>query len=127
MSAITRHFRTWEDVTNAVRPRTLADMATIPTSHDEQQVERANATGLTPVVFIHGLWLLPSSWDQWAEVFAQAGYTPVMAPWPDDPETVAEANAHPEVLANKSVGQIADYIGDLVGRLDKQPAIVGHS
>ena len=31
------------------------------------QVEKANATGLTPVVFIHGLWLLPSSWDRWAE------------------------------------------------------------
>lgn len=102
-------------------------MATIPATHDEQQVERANATDLTPVVFIHGLWLLPSSWDPWAEVFAEAGFTPVMAPWPDDPETVEEANAHPEVMANKTVGQVADYIGDLIGRLDKKPAIVGHS
>ncbi|MCW2982745.1 MAG: alpha/beta hydrolase [Conexibacter sp.] len=102
-------------------------MATIPVSHDEQQIEQANATGLTPVVFIHGLWLLPSSWDRWAEVFAQAGYTPVMAPWPDDPETVDEANAHPEVFAGKTVGQVADYIGGLIGRLDKKPAIVGHS
>ena len=41
----------------------------------EEQIERANATGLTPVVFIHGLWLLPSSWDRWAEVFEEAGYT----------------------------------------------------
>lgn len=102
-------------------------MATLPVSHDEQQVERANASGLTPVVFIHGLWLLPSSWDRWAEVFAEAGFTPVMAPWPDDPETVEEANAHPEVMANKTVGQVADYIGDLIGKLDKKPAIVGHS
>lgn len=102
-------------------------MATVPVSHDEQQVERANATGLTPVVFIHGLWLLPSSWDAWAEVFAEAGFTPVMAPWPDDPETVGEANAHPEVLAHKTVGQVADYIGDLIGKLDKKPALVGHS
>jgi pimeloyl-ACP methyl ester carboxylesterase len=102
-------------------------MATIPASHDEQQIDDANATGLTPVVFIHGLWLLPSSWDRWADVFAQAGYTPVMAPWPDDPETVEEANAHPEVFAGKTVGQIADYIGGLIGRLDKKPAIVGHS
>jgi len=102
-------------------------MATIPVSHDEQQIEQANASGLTPAVFIHGLWLLPSSWDRWAEVFAQAGYTPVMAPWPDDPETVDEANAHPEVFAGKTVGQVADYIGGLIGRLDKKPAIVGHS
>jgi non-heme chloroperoxidase len=102
-------------------------MATLPISHDEQQVERANASGLTPVVFIHGLWLLPSSWDRWAEVFAEAGFTPVMAPWPDDPETVEEANAHPEVMAKKSVGQVADYIADLISKLDDKPAIVGHS
>jgi non-heme chloroperoxidase len=102
-------------------------MATLPVSHDEHQVEQANASGLTPVVFIHGLWLLPSSWDRWAEAFAEAGFTPVMAPWPDDPETVEEANANPEVFAKKSVGQVADYIGDLIGKLDKKPAIVGHS
>jgi non-heme chloroperoxidase len=102
-------------------------MASTPTTHDEHQVEQANATGLTPVVFIHGLWLLPSSWDNWAAVFADAGYAPVMAPWPDDPETVEEANAHPEVMANKSVGDIADYIGGLIERLDRKPAIIGHS
>ncbi|HWI74097.1 MAG TPA: alpha/beta hydrolase [Baekduia sp.] len=103
-------------------------MAAIPTApHDEQQIDHANSTGLTPVVFIHGLWLLPSSWDRWAEVFAEAGYTPVMAPWPDDPETVEEANAHPEVFAGKTVGQVADSIGGLIAKLDKKPAIVGHS
>ena len=32
---------------------------------EQRQVERANVSGRTPVVFIHGLWLLPSSWDRW--------------------------------------------------------------
>jgi non-heme chloroperoxidase len=99
-------------------------MATIPASLDEQQVEAANASGLTPVVFIHGLWLLPSSWDRWVEVFAEAGFAPVEAPWPDDPATVEEANAHPEVMAKKSVGQVADAIAELIGKLDQKPAIV---
>jgi len=102
-------------------------MATLPASHGEQEVARANESGLTPVVFIHGLWLLPSSWEPWAEVFAEAGFAPVLAPWPDDPETVDEANAHPEVLAKKTVGQVADSIGELIGKLDKKPAIIGHS
>jgi pimeloyl-ACP methyl ester carboxylesterase len=101
--------------------------ATTPLSHDEQQIEQANETGLTPVLFIHGLWLLPSSWDRWAAVFADAGYTPVLPGWPDDPDTVDEANAHPEVFAGKSVGQVADHIGALVSKLDKKPAIIGHS
>ncbi len=102
-------------------------MAATTLSHDEQQIDQANASGLTPAVFIHGLWLLPSSWDRWAEVFAQAGYIPVLPGWPDDPETVDEANAHPEVFAGKTVGQVADHLSDLVGKLNKKPAVLGHS
>jgi non-heme chloroperoxidase len=90
-------------------------------------VERVNATGRTPVVFIHGLWLLPSSWDRWAAVFEEAGYAPITPGWPDDPETVAEANAHPEVLANKTVGQVADHYAAVIGKLGRKPAVVGHS
>jgi non-heme chloroperoxidase len=101
--------------------------ATTPLAHDEQQIEHANGTGLTPVVFIHGLWLLPSSWDRWAEVFAEAGFTPVQPGWPDDPETVEEANAHPEVFAGKSVGQVADHMGGLIARLERKPVVIGHS
>ncbi|WP_026423881.1 alpha/beta hydrolase [Actinokineospora inagensis] len=95
--------------------------------HDTEQVDRANASGRTPVVFVHGLWLLPSSWDRWAAVFDAAGYAPVTASWPDDPETAAEANAHPEVLAGKTVGQVADHVAELIGALDRKPAVVGHS
>jgi pimeloyl-ACP methyl ester carboxylesterase len=97
------------------------------TEHRAEQIERANETGLTPVVFVHGLWLLPSSWDRWAEVFEEAGYTAVSPGWPDDPETVEEANAHPEVFANKTVGQVADHFAELIGKLQKKPAVVGHS
>ncbi|OLC25539.1 MAG: alpha/beta hydrolase [Actinobacteria bacterium 13_1_20CM_2_65_11] len=91
------------------------------------EIEHANATGLTPVVFIHGLWLLPSSWDRWAEVFEKAGYTALTPGWPDDPQTVAEAKAHPEVFAHKTVGQVADHYADVIGGLKKKPAVIGHS
>ncbi len=101
-------------------------MSTV-TEHDELQVERANASGLKPVVFIHGLWLLPSSWDRWAEHFEGAGFTSLTPGWPDDPETVSEANEHPEVFAHKTVGQVADHMAGLVGRLTTRPAILGHS
>src|SRR5438094_8876628 len=73
--------------------------ATTIVEHEMQQVQRANATGRPPVVFIHGLWLLPSSWDRWAKVFEDAGYTALTPGWPDDPATVEEANASPEVFA----------------------------
>ncbi|HEY0345877.1 MAG TPA: alpha/beta hydrolase [Solirubrobacteraceae bacterium] len=95
--------------------------------HELDGVDRANATGLAPVVFIHGLWLLPSSWDRWAAVFEEAGYAPLTPGWPDDPETVDEANAHPEVFAGKTVGQVADHYSDVIGMLDRKPAVIGHS
>ena len=93
----------------------------------DERLERANASGLQPIVFIHGLWLLPSSWDRWATVFEEAGYATVSPGWPDDPDTVEEANAHPEVFAHKSVGQVADSYAEVIGRLDKKPALIGHS
>jgi pimeloyl-ACP methyl ester carboxylesterase len=101
---------------------------TITSSEREtRQVEQANASGRTPVVFIHGLWLLPSSWDNWAELFEEAGYAPVTPSWPDDPETVEEARANPDVLAKKTLKQVADHTADVIGRLEKKPAVMGHS
>jgi len=95
--------------------------------HDAAQLERANASGRIPVVFVHGLWLLPSSWDRWVGLFESAGYSAIAAGWPDDPENVEAAKAHPEVFAHKSVGQIADHLEGVIGGLTQKPAIVGHS
>jgi pimeloyl-ACP methyl ester carboxylesterase len=97
------------------------------TERETQQVEQANASGKTPVVFIHGLWLLPSSWDNWVQLFEEAGYAGVTPDWPDDPETVEEARANPDVFAGKTLGQIADHTADVIGKLDKKPAVMGHS
>jgi non-heme chloroperoxidase len=97
------------------------------TERELKQVERANASGATPVVFIHGLWLLPSSWDPWVAFFEQAGYVGLTPDWPDDPPTVVGARAEPEVLAKKTLRQIADHTADVIARLDKKPVVMGHS
>ena len=97
------------------------------TEHEAKQIDRANTAGSTPVVFVHGLWLLPTSWDRWAELFEKNGYTALTPGWPDDPDTVAEAKAHPEVFANKSVGDVADHFEDVIRGLKKKPAVIGHS
>jgi pimeloyl-ACP methyl ester carboxylesterase len=92
-----------------------------------EQVEQANESGHLPVVFIHGLWLLPSSWDRWAALFADAGYAPLSPGWPDDPDTVEEALADPDVFADKTIAQVADHYSDVIGQLKMRPAVVGHS
>ena len=97
------------------------------TDHEAAQVACANASTAKPVVFVHGLWLLPSSWDRWVTLFEEAGYVAVTPGWPDDPATVAEAREHPEVFAHKGISQIADYEEALIRRLDRKPVIIGHS
>jgi len=106
---------------------TTDSTAALLDEHEAQQIERANASNLVPVVFIHGLWLLPSSWDRWAKAFEEAGYAALTPSWPDDPDTVEEADAHPEAFAHKTVGQVADHFIDVVGRLSRKPAVIGHS
>jgi pimeloyl-ACP methyl ester carboxylesterase len=101
-------------------------MATI-SDRENRQIEAANVSGNTPVVFIHGLWLLPSSWNNWVEFFEENGYAGLTPDWPDDPETVEEARANPDVLAKKSLKQIADHTADVIGGLQKKPAVMGHS
>jgi non-heme chloroperoxidase len=101
-------------------------MASI-SERETREIEAANASGNTPVVFIHGLWLLPSSWDNWADFFKEAGYAPLTPDWPDDPATVEGARAEPEVLANKTLKQVADHTTEVINALDKKPALMGHS
>jgi len=97
------------------------------TEHEAAQVEQANGSGRTPVVFVHGRWLLPNSWERWVGLFEEAGFVAVVPGWPDDPETVEQAKARPEVFAHKSVGQIADHFEGVIRRLAQKPVVIGHS
>src|SRR5215218_6518775 len=94
---------------------------------ENREIEAANASGNTPVVFIHGLWLLPSSWANWWDFFKNAGYAPLTPDWPDDPETVQKARENPDVLAKKTLKQVADHTTEIINALDKKPAVMGHS
>ena len=74
----------------------MNDMVPVPASgargsRPGQRVRQdANA-----VVFVHGLWLLDSSWDRWAAFFEEAGYGGDTR-LADDPTSVEEAREHPE-------------------------------
>ena len=97
------------------------------TPRELDEIERANAGGHRPVMFVHGLWLLPTSWDLWAELFAAAGYATIRPGWPDDPDTVEQAKADPSVFAGKSIGDIADHYSEAAEALAAKPVVIGHS
>jgi non-heme chloroperoxidase len=107
-------------MSGTVSPTTIIDQ-------ELEQIRQANASQATPVVFVHGLWLLPSSWANWADFFNRAGYASLTPVWPDDPGTVEEARANPDVLAKKSLRQIADHTTEVIEALDRKPVIMGHS
>ena len=91
------------------------------------EIERANESGLPPVLFVHGLWLLSSSWQPWRDLFEEAGYITLAPGWPDDPATVAEAREHPEAFAKKMVQQVTDHYIAAISKLDRAPVVIGHS
>ena len=95
--------------------------------HDRREIDRANASGHQPVIFVHGLWLLSNSWDRWVEVFDAAGLVALAPGWPDDPDTVDNANANPDVMADKTIAQVAAHFASIATRLDRKPALIGHS
>jgi non-heme chloroperoxidase len=97
------------------------------TDSEKADIERANASGLVPVVFVHGLWLLSSSWQRWRELFEANGYTTVAPGWPEDPATVEGAKAHPEVFAHKTVQAVTNHYLAAIAQLQKKPAVIGHS
>ncbi|MFC4947370.1 alpha/beta hydrolase [Pseudonocardia sp. GCM10023141] len=81
----------------------------------------------TPVVFIHGLFLHASSWAPWQELFEQAGYSTSAPGWPGDPDTVEEARAHPEAIANHGIDDVVEHYAGIIGAMDRKPILVGHS
>src|SRR5260370_38445480 len=101
-------------------------MASI-SERENREIEAANASGNIPVVFIHGLWLLPSSWANWADFFKQAGYAPLTPDWPDDPETAEEARANPDVLAQKTLKPAADHTTDIINASAGPPVAIAPS
>jgi len=97
------------------------------TDTEQQQIDRANASGLQPVVFVHGFWLLANSWENWRAYCEAQGYTTLAPGWPDEPETTQEANQDPEVLAHQRLKHVTDHYVAAIGQLQRKPVVIGHS
>ena len=102
-------------------------MTTTITSREAAEIERVNATGRQPVVFVHGLWLLAESWDAWRTLFEERGYAALAVDWPGDQPDHAAAHANAGSLSGVGVGQVADHVAEVIGGLDRTPIVVGHS
>lgn len=97
------------------------------TAREAAEVAAANASGRQSVVFVHGLWLLASSWDAWKQLFDSKGYAAVAVDWPGDQPSVEAARAQQDSLAGTSVADVADHVAEVIAGLDTKPIVIGHS
>lgn len=102
-------------------------MTTMLNDREVAEIEAVNASGRQPIAFVHGLWLLSSSWDRWRSQCEGRGFATLAPGWPDDPATVEEARNDPSVFANKMIGLVTDHYLDALSRLERKPAVIGHS
>lgn len=84
-------------------------------------------TTSTPVLFIHGLWIHPTAWAPWVDLFREAGYAPSAPGWPGVPDTVAGARANPDAIAGHGIDAVTAHYAEIIGRLPEKPILVGHS
>jgi pimeloyl-ACP methyl ester carboxylesterase len=91
------------------------------------QRRRMETTVATPVLFIHGLWLHASSWDDWVQLFRDAGYEPVAPGWPGDAATVEETRANPDAVAGHGIDDVVDHYARIIDGLATKPILIGHS
>jgi pimeloyl-ACP methyl ester carboxylesterase len=83
---------------------------------------------LKTVVFIHGLFQNPKSWDPWVRYFADRGYschTPAY-PFHDGDPTSLRTNINPG-LGDLTFAQVVGSFGAVIDALPEPPLLVGHS
>lgn len=94
---------------------------------DALLISDANESGLTPILFIHGLWLHRSSWNKWSARFAKEGFFPVAPGWPGEAQYAADLREDPQHGAGTSVTSVLSYLSALTEALTLPPIIIGHS
>jgi pimeloyl-ACP methyl ester carboxylesterase len=79
------------------------------------------------VVFIHGLYMTPLSWENWVARYKARGLEVHAPAWPGLEASVDQLRADPTPIAKLSVEAILDHYDRFIRALDRPPIIMGHS
>lgn len=80
------------------------------------------------LVFIHGMFMNPTSWEAWQGFFTARGFRCHAPAWPKhqgDPPALRAAP--PEGLGALTLGDVLASVTKLVAALPEKPAVIGHS
>jgi pimeloyl-ACP methyl ester carboxylesterase len=79
------------------------------------------------IVLVHGFWVTPRSWENWAAHYKAKGFRVLTPAYPGFEVEVEALNADPSPIEHLSVPEIISSIEKLIDGLDQQPIIMGHS
>ncbi|OLC19295.1 MAG: alpha/beta hydrolase [Chloroflexi bacterium 13_1_40CM_68_21] len=79
------------------------------------------------ILFIHGLYLTPRSWDPWMKRFQARGYRVVAPAWPGLEVEVEALRRDPSPIARQSVPEILAHYEKIIRGLARPPILIGHS
>ncbi|QHS56175.1 alpha/beta hydrolase [Mucilaginibacter sp. 14171R-50] len=80
------------------------------------------------IIFIHGMFQNPKSWNNWVTYFTNKGYNCLAPAWPKhegEPEDLR--NYPPEGLGDLRLNNIVENIEALIRVQDEPPILIGHS
>lgn len=83
--------------------------------------------GTKTVVFIHGMYMTPLCWEQWAERFQVRGYNTLAPAWPGRDRSVKELQTPDASLGKLNLADILEHMEKVIQALDEKPILIGHS
>jgi len=80
------------------------------------------------IVFVHGMFQNPKSWEKWISFFESKGYECISPAWPyHEGEPVNLRNNIPESLGDLVLDDIITPLETMILKLDEKPIVIGHS
>jgi pimeloyl-ACP methyl ester carboxylesterase len=79
------------------------------------------------ILFIHGLWLTPRSWEHYASRYESRGYRTLAPGWPGTEGEVEALRADPSLFDGLDLKKATDHYDGVIRSLDKPPILMGHS
>jgi pimeloyl-ACP methyl ester carboxylesterase len=79
------------------------------------------------IILIHGLWMTPRSWEHWIAHYESRGYRVIAPAYPGLEIEVEALRADPSPIEAVTVAATVEHVEGLIGELDRQPIIMGHS
>jgi pimeloyl-ACP methyl ester carboxylesterase len=85
------------------------------------------STAPDTIVLIHGFWVTPRSWEEWAAHFEKRGFRVIAPAYPGFEVEVEALNADPAAVEAATIPAIVGHMESVVGGLDTPPILIGHS